>query len=212
MLIYAVADIHGKPDRFAAIRQHAEIHCPDVIVVAGDITNFTAPCPAIALLNDMPAPVLAVRGNTDLMRVEHLLKRCSNITPLHLSQTIQDTTPFMGLSGTVPVPFRSRIRFREKQLFKSAEALINEHTVLVAHPPPFGYLDEIFGRIHAGSRRLYDLVIKCQPMLVLCGHIHECAGMATIGKTRVVNCNMAGQNAGALIEVDSCRTPRVIFL
>jgi hypothetical protein len=160
----------------------------------------------------MPAPVLAIRGNTDLMRVEHLLKRCSNITPLHLNRTIQGTTPFVGLSGTIPVPFRSRIRFREKQLFKSVETMIDKHTVVVAHPPPFGYLDDVFGHIHAGSRHLYDLVIKCQPMLVLCGHIHECAGMTTIGKTMIVNCNMSGQNAGALIEVDDSTPPRVTFL
>jgi len=64
----------------------------------------------------------------------------------------------------------------EKRLFKSIEKLIDERTVVVAHPPPFGYLDEVFGRFHAGSRRLHDLVIKCQPMLVLCGHIHERGG------------------------------------
>jgi hypothetical protein len=118
----------------------------------------------------------------------------------------------VGLSGTIPVPFRSRIRFKEKQLFKSVEAMIDKHTVVVAHPPPFGYLDDVFGHIHAGSKHLYDLAIKCQPMLVLCGHIHECAGMATIGKTMVINCNMAGQNDGALIEVDPSATPRVTFL
>ncbi len=212
MLIYAVADIHGKPDRFASIRKQAEIHCPDVIVVAGDITSFSAPGPAIALLNAMPAPVLAVRGNTDLRRVEYLLKRCSNIIPLHLSRTIHDTTAFVGLSGTIPVPFRSRIRFMEKRLFKSIEKLIDERTVVVAHPPPFGYLDEVFGRFHAGSRRLYDLVVKCQPMLVLCGHIHEHGGVAAIGKTVVVNCNVAGKDAGALIEVDSSGPPRTTFL
>jgi len=79
MLIYAVADIHGKSDRFAIIRKQAEKHRPDVIVVAGDITNFSAPGRAIALLNGMPAPALAIRGNTDLVRVEYLLKRCANV-------------------------------------------------------------------------------------------------------------------------------------
>ncbi len=212
MLIYAVADIHGKPDRLAGIRHQVESHHPDVIVVAGDITNFAAPGPAISLLNGMPAPVLAIRGNTDLMRVEDLFKRCANITPLHLNRTILGTTPFVGLSGTIPVPFRSRIRFKEKQLFKSAEALIDKRTVVVAHPPPFGYLDDVFGHLHAGSRRLYNLVVKCQPMLVLCGHIHQCGGMTTINKTMIVNCNMAGQNDGALIAVDDSTPPRVTFL
>ncbi len=40
MRIYAVADIHGKPEKIALVREKAEDLIPDALVVAGDITNY----------------------------------------------------------------------------------------------------------------------------------------------------------------------------
>jgi Icc-related predicted phosphoesterase len=37
---------------------------------------------------------------------------------------------------------------------------------------------------------------------VLCGHIHEHPGIATIGQTTVVNCNIARKGQGAMVELD----------
>ncbi len=39
MRIYAVADIHGKPEKIALVREKTEALKPDALVVAGDITN-----------------------------------------------------------------------------------------------------------------------------------------------------------------------------
>jgi hypothetical protein len=61
-------------------------------------------------------------------------------------------------------------------------------------------LDEAFGGFHAGCRRLYQLVVHHQPRLVLCGHIHERPGVASIGQTRVVNCNIARTGEGAMVD------------
>ena len=46
MRIYAVADIHGKPDRIALIRANLNEIKPGALVVAGDITNY-ANCKAV---------------------------------------------------------------------------------------------------------------------------------------------------------------------
>jgi len=72
MRIYAVADIHGRPDRMRLIKKNTIKLKPDVLIIAGDITHFTHPVSTIARLNDMPVSVLAIRGNTDLKRVERL--------------------------------------------------------------------------------------------------------------------------------------------
>lgn len=203
MRIYAVADIHGRSDKIALIRDSTLQLNPDVLVVAGDITNYTDSAGILAQLNDIPVPVLAVRGNTDLSRVENLFEYFSNISPLHLKQVTIGSTPFVGVSGCIPIPFSSRICFNEMQVIEKLKSLVKSNSVLVAHPPPWGTLDEVFGRFHAGCRSLAKVIKMCRPTLMICGHIHESPGSAFIGKTLVVNCALGKNHAGAMIDIDN---------
>ena len=202
MHIYAVADIHGRPEKIALVREKTEALNPDALIVAGDITNYFNSTDVVDQLNHMPVPVLAIRGNTDLEKVDHLLNDYPNTSSLHLNEQKINGQKFVGASGTIPVPFSSRIGLREKSIINTLEALVDDSSVLVVHSPPRGVLDEAFGRFHAGCRRLYQLVVQCQPRLVLCGHIHERPGIATIGQTTVVNCNIARTGRGAIVEFD----------
>jgi Icc-related predicted phosphoesterase len=202
MLIYAVADIHGKPGKIALVREKTEALNPDALIVAGDITNYFNSTDVVDQLNHMPVPVLAIRGNTDLEKVDHLLNDYPNTSSLHLNEQKIKGQKFVGVSGTIPVPFSSRIGLREKSIIHTLEALVDDSSVLVVHSPPRGVLDEAFGRFHSGCRRLYQFVAQCQPRLVLCGHIHERPGIATIGQTTVVNCNIARTGRGAIVEFD----------
>ena len=202
MRIYAVADIHGKPGKIALVREKTEDLKPDALVVAGDITNYFNSVDVIEQFDHMPAPVLAIRGNTDLSRVDRLLDGYPNTTSLHLREHKIKGVGFVGVSGTIPVPFGSRIRLRQKGIFDILTALIKEDSVLVVHSPPRGILDEVFGKFHAGCRRLYHLVLHRQPRLVLCGHIHERPGIASIGQTTVVNCCVSRTARGAMVDFD----------
>jgi len=67
-------------------------------------------------------------------------------------------------------------------------------------------LDKAFNRFHAGSKGLYRFICSYRPRLLLCGHIHESAGTATIDKTIVVNCNIARKNGGAIVEIAAINT------
>jgi len=70
-------------------------------------------------------------------------------------------------------------------------------------------LDEVFKGVHGGCRRLYDMILRCQPPLMICGHVHKCPGAAFIGKTLVVNCSMGKKGAGALIRYEKGQVPIV---
>jgi Icc-related predicted phosphoesterase len=183
-----------------------------VLVIAGDITNYTDSLSVIKDLNDMPLPVLAVRGNTDLSRVEKLLERASNISSLHLNKIELNGVTFTGVSGTIPVPFHSRLCFFEKRIIEKIKDLLERKAVFVAHPPPRGILDEAFDRFHAGSDGLYKMIVRCQPRLFLCGHIHERPGWKYVGETLVVNCNMGKGRGGALVTYDGASTMKVKML
>jgi hypothetical protein len=200
MRIYAVADIHGKSTRIDRIRENIAAYGPDVLVVAGDITNIKRALTVIQQLNDLSLPVLAIRGNTDLPRVDDLLNKFSNTVCLHLKAHLIDDIHFAGIGGTIPFPFRSQVGFFEDRVLKKLSRLVNQNSVVIAHPPPWGILDEAFNRFHVGSKGLYRFIRKQQPRLLLCGHIHEKPGTATIGNSTVVNCNMSRINAGAIIE------------
>lgn len=209
MRIYAVADIHGKPAKIERIRKVLSESKPDALVVAGDITNYFNAESAVGQLNSMPVPVLAIRGNTDLPKVDRLLAHYPNTSSLHLRVQTIGGVRFAGVGGTIPVPFHSRISWRQKGIFDRLATLVNEDSVLVVHCPPRGVLDEVLGRFHAGCRRLYQLISARQPRAVLCGHIHERPGVAYIGRTPVVNCCLSRAGSGAVVDFDSHRAVAV---
>ncbi|MBI9091309.1 MAG: metallophosphoesterase [Desulfobacterium sp.] len=209
MRIYAVADIHGKEDRLARVETAIERFQPDVAVVAGDITNYVGPSPVISRLGAMGVPVFCIGGNSDLGRVEALLSETPGTTSLHMESILFNSVNFVGISGTIPLPFRSRVCLRENRALKALAPLMTERSILVAHPPPLGTRDRVGGRFHAGSTGLRHLVNQGQPRMVICGHIHEDAGTTTLGQTIVVNCAMNRNLSGALIDWDLEHPPSI---
>jgi len=209
MLIYAVADIHGRKKRIEIVREKISEIRPQVLIIAGDVTGLRKPERPASLLNDMPVPVLAVRGNSDRRSVEALFEKYPNVYNLHLKEMHINGFRFAGCGGTIPIPFNSRLAFREKRIIEKLGTMLDSHTILIAHPPPWGTLDEVFGRFHAGCRSLNRLIKTKGPALMICGHIHERAGTALIHKTLVVNCSMGRKGKGAVIEIEKGKTPRV---
>ena len=200
MRIYAVADIHGKFEKIAKIKDVISQKNPDILVIAGDITNYFSPLKTLELLKDIHIPILAIRGNSDLKRVEGLLQDQKNITLLnHIPVTYQDI-PFLGLNGTIPLPFLSKIRFRETHFFDRLKSSITAETILVVHPPPRGVCDKVGNRFSAGSIGLRTFIGNYPPLMMLCGHIHEQAGYQFLKNTLVVNCAMNKNSNGAIID------------
>ena len=202
MLIYAVADIHADPERLRRIRDVVSAHKPDAMVVAGDMINYIRPGKTFNILNGLSVPVLAVRGNSDPLYIEKYFHQFTNLTSLHLNQVTIQSTPFAGLSGTIPLPFRNRVCFREQNLMNKVYPLIDSQTVFVVHAPPWGVLDQVMGRFHSGSKMVRHLVNKTHPRLLICGHIHEAAGISEIGETTVVNCSLPRTGQGMMIELE----------
>lgn len=200
MRIYAVADIHGKPDYLERIRQKAAVLRPHVMVLAGDITSFVSPVRVLSRINTLGVPVLAIRGNTDLKKMDRLIGRFRHITSIHMSRHLVHSIPFVGIGGTIPIPFHSKIRLDEASVLGRVAPLLDRETILVVHPPPRGILDMAFGRFHVGSSGLRRFIERYHPRMVICGHVHECAGSAAIAETTVVNCSMGPGNTGVLIE------------
>ena len=98
MRIYAVADIHGKSEKILKIKNIISIKKPDILVVAGDITNYISPEKVFVQLKDISIPIFCVRGNSDFKCIGKLLQDQNNTTLLSHIPVIYQNTQFVGLN------------------------------------------------------------------------------------------------------------------
>jgi len=201
MNLYAVADVHGKKEYLDRIERIVRDWKPDVLVAAGDVATRRDAAAVLDRLDGLSVPVLLVRGNMDPPNLDSLAGRYRNLTSLDGREKIVSGIPFAGVSGTLPVPFRTRVCLHEDRELENLRGRVRRETVLVAHPPPLGVLDRAFGMFRAGSSGLRDLVLVAEPILYLCGHIHEAAGAERLGRTLVVNAAMGRKRSGALVRL-----------
>lgn len=194
------------------IHKNALSEGAELIIMAGDIAGCFSQQRTAELMADLPAPVLAVRGNSDRRKAEETFWRRPQVSSLHFNKVEIDGICFAGISGTVPLPFESRLHLREKQLLAKALSFFQGVDVLVAHPPPRGTLDQVFGRFSAGSPALRKLALSCRPDVLICGHIHENTGTAFLDETLVVNCSVGRTGGGALIDYSPGHPAKVRFL
>ena len=212
MRLFAAADLHGKPQRFTAVKEGQRQSRADAVVLAGDILNYGRGRLFLPMLEDLPVPVFIVRGNSDPARLDGWAAASPNVRSLHMDVFSFQGVTLAGISGTLPIPFRSRAGWRETRHLERLAPLVDSRSILVAHPPPYGCCDQVMGHFSAGSRGLLRLVRETSPRVMICGHIHEAAGAARLGNTLVVNCALGNDRRGALIELMEGRPPNVEML
>ena len=202
MRIYAVADIHGKTDTIKKIRKVVLNESPDLMVIAGDMTQYLFPLKVLSQLEEIDIPIFAVRGNSDLKGVETLLNQRGKIILLNQRSLEYQGRRFLGLNGTIPLPFVSKVCLNEARRFRNLETLSTPETILVVHPPPRGICDKVGNRFRAGSFCLRRFIEKHPPLMVICGHIHEQAGYRYLNNTLIVNCAVNKNFNGAIIDCE----------
>jgi hypothetical protein len=207
MRIYAAADIHGKKEKIRIIRRSVTRYSPDLVVLAGDIAGWFNVDSTVRDLEDMGVDLLFVAGNGDPASLGPRISESFRFKPLHLKRVEIGGLAFVGVNGALAVPFWSMIALNESEILKELAQLVDNNTFLVAHPPPRGGLDLVFGRFHAGSRGLERLIMERSPAAVICGHIHESSGVTKIGATFVVNCALSKSSNGALIDLSEDSAP-----
>jgi uncharacterized protein len=212
MRIYAAADLHGQPVATQTVERAVAEYRPDIVVLAGDITRRGGPPVLFEILNRLGVPVLMVHGNSDPAALGTLVTAHARLQVIHLQAVTIDGVSIVGVGGTLPLPFYCRLGLRETEVEARASELLEAGGLLVTHAPPFGERDRVLGRLHAGSRAVRRLVQHRSPALVICGHIHEQAGLGRLGDTLVVNCAVGAHCGGALIDYDGSAAPECRML
>ena len=189
MKVLAFSDLHR--DANAVQRIMAESQQADVIIGAGDFaTQGVGTEDTLSVLKTSNVPVIIVSGNHDITSV--LLALCDDWENGHLlhgnGMTIGDVD-FFGLGDEVPK--RNNADWNQSLTGDEATEMLQAcpvGAVLVTHSPPFGYCDLQANGTHDGSVAIHDAIKAKQPILNLCGHIHQSWNTtAMVGDTLIYN-------------------------
>jgi Icc-related predicted phosphoesterase len=194
MRLLLFSDVHADT---AAARQLVErARRADVVIGAGDFGNVRRDLRrCLDVLEAIDRPAVLVAGNNE--STEELVGASRNWPQAHVlhgSGVQIRGVEFFGIGGGIPVtPFGSwSYDFTEDQATKLL-APCPAGGVLVSHSPPKGAVDVSAHGQSRGSVALRQAVLRCRPQLVVCGHIHACAGQqGVIGSSPVVNAGPSG--------------------
>jgi uncharacterized protein len=210
--IIAFSDVHSRFDQVASALRRAGP--ADAVIVAGDITQFGTPADvdrAMALWRPLAPVLMAVAGNLDSPEIERHLEDIGVSLNARCRQV--GDVAFLGCSAS-PISIGTPYEIPEENIAERLRRASEQCSgnvpvqVLVTHAPPQGVLDRTTTGVHAGSESVRHFVQREQPLLVICGHIHEAYGQDWLGETLMVNCGPAVRGQHVIIEIgeDGCQT------
>ena len=191
MVIIALADIHADLTHLPRIAD--QLAAADLVLIAGDITQFGAWAEADAIITGIRkynSYVLAVPGNCDRPGVNDYLTDqgisldCNCITAAGI--------PCVGLGGSLPCHGSTPNEMLDDDFTISSTALeallpSDGRFILVTHEPPADTAIDLSDGEHIGSRAIRRFIEKNQPLLAVCGHAHQAPGNDRIGRSTLVN-------------------------
>ncbi len=194
MRILAFSDLHRDLDQAARLTEMSKD--ADLVIGAGDFASIHEGLgETVSALSGIETPTILVAGNNETVDdLRGAIGDWRSARVLHGETTEIEGTTFFGLGGGIPVtPWDWSFDVDESE----AEKLLGdlpEGAVLVVHSPPKGHCDEAGNGLRLGSTAILGAIEEKQPVLAVCGHIHESWGKTSrIGETEVVNLGPAGR-------------------
>lgn len=180
--ILVLADIHGKLD---ALRQVLGANGDaDLVLVAGDLTNFGGGEVADAVLAELLAAapsrrIALVPGNCDPPQARRRMEESGLCVDGRSAG--YGICRVAGVGGGLRRAGITSYERTETELsdclaaaLKSATAVENEAPLIVlTHSPPYGTNADRVRYSHSGSEAFARLMTSTRPAAWICGHIHE---------------------------------------
>lgn len=209
MKILALSDLHADEmvlDRLRAISARSAY---DLVLFCGDLTT-RGPVSYAEEVAALFPKCYAVHGNMDTADVVEKLRSLGIL--LHGKKVKLREWNLVGLGGSNPTPFGTPNEMSEAQIESVlSKAGVDEFSILVSHPPPYGMFDSV-GGVHVGSTAVRKAVEMKKPILVICGHVHEYEGKEILGETLVVKLGPAEKMRAAEIEINDSIDVKFISL
>ncbi|RKX73098.1 MAG: hypothetical protein DRP87_19490, partial [Spirochaetes bacterium] len=206
MKLFAITDIHGNPRYLRDVE--AEVKTSDLVIIAGDITNFGSRKAAAEIIDtilSLNANIVAVAGNCDEPDVADFLREKE--IDLHGKIRLKNGISFSGVGGSLPAPVYTPNTLSDEEIediLKNAmEKNPNNPLILVTHNPPYRTkVDRVMGVRHVGSKSIRKFIEERKPLLCISGHIHESVGIDRLEDTLLVNPGAFKSGRYALIELE----------
>jgi Icc-related predicted phosphoesterase len=184
MRIIAFTDLHGHKKAVEHLAEKIKSYNVELAVCAGDISVFgNYMKDMLAALDKLSVPVLLIHGNHDEEEeIAELVKEHKNIIWLHKEAFEYKNFTFLGFGG-------GGFSDREPEFPPFAiKHQKKKNIVLVTHQPPFATTVDELGDYYVGNHDFRDFIDKVQPIVAICGHVHENANKHDIiEKTFVIN-------------------------
>lgn len=196
--ILAFSDLHGDDAALKILAKKAKK--ADVVVCAGDFTVFEHNILRIMRkLDSIGKPVVLVNGNhEDAMLVAEICLKLKNVKQVHRKIHSCSQFPeyvFVGHGGEGFDHISKDFEQFNKHSFSRLQQLRKKgiKIIFITHQPPHNTkVDYIWA--HHGNKSYTRFVKKVQPLLHICGHLHETQGKKDrIGKTLVINPGPKGE-------------------
>ena len=201
-----IGDLHGRTDRLSAI---PDVASAEGVLITGDLTTAGGAAAARRVLDSVAAfnpTLLSLFGNMDKPDVAVCLREAG--LDLHRAvRRLDADTAVLGIGGSTPTPFGTPSEFSEADIARWLDELLPQvrgvsRFVLASHTPPLGTAcDRTAGGLHVGSEAVREFILKHQPDVCLCGHIHESCAEDHLGRTLVVNPGALGDGGYAILSL-----------
>lgn len=203
MKICLISDTHNRHTDY-------KIEPCDLLIHAGDFTNMGHPREVYSFinwLNTVPAKNIAfIAGNHELSfdklhsyYNDNLKNDILRNLPPHIHYLEDSEIEIEGLKiyGTPWTPIFYYWAFNANDVNQCDDNLPSLNDIfsriptgldfLISHGPPSDILDKNRQGDHCGSQSIKDHTLITAPKYMICGHIHEAAGSAKLGNTKVIN-------------------------
>ncbi len=223
MNIVAISDIHGNFYYLGKFIKEVEKDKIDLILVAGDITDFGDIDEAreiLSILSTITPSLFYVTGNCD--PPETLKHGISNFEEECVHGKIVKYKHLIigGVGGSPPTPFNTPSELSEEEIEDILKSISKEWEIynhenylriLLTHTPPINTtVDKTFLGEHVGSlavRRLIEYSNHIE--LCICGHVHEARGIEKLKNCIIVNPGSLKQGFYAKIKIEEIKEIKV---
>ena len=196
MKILAVSDVHGDQGTIKRLAKRAVDENVDVVFLCGDLvghdeqfTNMIGP------FIKAGKKVFLLHGNHESLADIEALAEVYGAKVMHGNSVSYEGIGFFGVGGANIGP----VMTSESDLFdklKDGHERIKEYKkkVMITHVHPEGTLMQKLSDFVPPSRAVTRAINEFKPDILLCGHVHEAAGLEeTLGSTKVINVAKEGK-------------------
>lgn len=209
MKLLVISDLHAHND--VLDKMDSLFEQADAVIFGGDFAECFKPetgKDALEKLCSKHENIFAVLGNCD--NEDFLEELEAQDISVEKSLAFHEGLAFAGSGGGTYFTGKTEFERTEDECLsdfdivknsveQTGDASLWQSLILISHNPLVGEkIDSFDGEHHAGSQKFTDFIKENKPLAVVCGHIHEGAGIEKFGDTVVINPGSLGE-AGSYV-------------